>query len=342
MFTGGNFISYLVCHMDKYHRKDIVGIERENERDEHYKSKVNPQIDITRTHNNYHIIERSETYLSYIDKRIGELDSKRKIKDDAVLINSFILGSDGEFFASISKERQEDFFRDCTVFFFERYGEENIVSAVVHVDETTPHLHLNMIPVMNGRLCSKQLFDRRALRELQSDFYEHVGKKWGLQRGKVGSKAEHLETAAFKLKKMKEEAVAAVMQQSEAKAMIAEAERVKRAAEPVKALLEDYAQAKSEKIPFSGKKKDEQIIALRTKIGELEREIAVRGKDQEYLYKQLQDATRRNNGEDSAFRMVSDMLSAYPEEFHALLSKARTKKSSPLTFKSNYSDKGGK
>lgn len=108
--TGGNCISYLVCHMEKYHRKDVIGIERENERDEHYKSKVNPQIDSVRTRNNYHIIERSETYLSYIDKRIRELASKRKIKDDAVLINSFILGSDREFFASLSKERQKDFF----------------------------------------------------------------------------------------------------------------------------------------------------------------------------------------------------------------------------------------
>ena len=80
--------------MDKYHREAVVGIERENERDENYKSKKNPQIDNARTPNNYHIIGRSETYLSYIDKRIKELAPKRKIKDDAVLINSFILGSE--------------------------------------------------------------------------------------------------------------------------------------------------------------------------------------------------------------------------------------------------------
>ena len=92
------FISYLVCHMDKYHRADVIGIERENERDENYKSTKNPQIDGTRTGENYHIIERSDTYLAYIDIRIKELAPKRKIKDDAVLINSFILGSDGEFF----------------------------------------------------------------------------------------------------------------------------------------------------------------------------------------------------------------------------------------------------
>lgn len=321
--------------MDKYHRKDVVGIERENERDENYTSKKNPQIDNARTPNNYHIIGRDETYLSYIDKRIKELAPKRKIKDDAVLINSFILGSDEEFFAILTSEQQKEFFWDCAMCFAERYGEENIISAIVHMDETNPHMHLNLIPVLDGRLCSKNLFDRKALRELQTVFHEKVGKKWGLKRGKIGSKAEHLDTVAFKLKKMKEEATTAILQQSEAKATLAEAE-------PVKALLEDYEKAKNEKIPFSGKKKDEQIIALRTKNEQLEREIKVRGKDQEFLYKQLQEATRRNNGEDSAFKMVTDMISAYPDEFDALLQKSRSKKTPPTPFKSNTNDKGGK
>ena len=328
--------------MDKYHRQDVVGIERENERDESYKSTKNPQIDHARTPNNYHIIGRSETYLSYIDKRIKELAPKRKIKDDAVLINSFILGSDGEFFAHLSQEQQKEFFRDCVMCFADRYGEQNIISAVVHVDETTPHMHLNLIPVLDGRLCSKQLFDRKALRDLQTDFHEKVGKKWGLERGKIGSQAEHLETAAFKLKKMKEEAVAAIMQQSEAKATIVEAEQVQRAAEPVKALLEDYEKVKTEKIPFSGKKKDEEIIALRTKNKQLEREIEIRGRDQSDLFKQLQEAKSTDSRKETAYKVVTEMMSAYPDEFDALLQKSRTKKNPPTPFKNYTNDKGGK
>lgn len=321
--------------MDKYHRDAVIGIERENERDENYKSKKNPQIDKARTTNNYHIIGRSETYLSYIDKRIKELAPKRKIKDDAVLINSFILGSDGEFFSKISKEQQREFFRDCAMCFAERYGEENIISAVVHMDETNPHMHLNLIPVLEGRLCSKQLFDRKALRELQTDFHEKVGKKWGLQRGKIGSKAEHLDTVAFKLKKMKEEATTAILQQSEAKETIAEAESVK-------SLLDDYEKAKSEKIPFSGKKKDEQIIALRTKNEQLQREIKIRSQDQSDLFKQLQEATQVNSRKDTAYKIVVDMMSAYPDEFDALLQKSRAKKNLPTPFRSYSNDKGGK
>ena len=312
--------------MDKYHRDAIIGIERENERDENYKSKKNPQIDHARTPNNYHIIGRDETYLSYIDKRIKEIAPKRKIKDDAVLINSFILGSDSEFFASLMPEQQKEFFRDCAMCFAERYGGENIISAVVHMDETNPHMHLNLIPVLDGRLCSKQLFDRKALRELQTVFHEKVGRKWGLLRGKIGSKAEHLDTVAFKLKKMKEEATTAILQQSEAKETIAEAEQAQKEAEPVKALLEDYEKAKSEKIPFSGKKKDEQIIALRTKNEQLQREIEIRGRDQSDLFKQLQEAKKTDSRKETAYRIVTDMMSAYPNEFDALLKKSREKK----------------
>lgn len=133
--------------MEKYKRADIVGIERENERDENYNSARNPQIDKSKTYLNYHTMPYEKKYLSFIDERIKQLSLKRKIKDDAVLITSFILGSDKEFFDRITAEQQTQFFADCTEFFSERYGKENVVSAVVHLDESTPHLHFNLMPV---------------------------------------------------------------------------------------------------------------------------------------------------------------------------------------------------
>ena len=231
--------------MEKYKRADIVGIERENERNENYKSTRNPQIDTSKTRLNYHTVPYEKKYLSFIDERIKQLSPKRKIKDDAVLITSFILGSDKEFFDGISPEAQKRFFDDCTEFFAERYGKENVVSAVVHLDESTPHLHFNLLPVTGGRLCAKELFDRAALRELQTNFYEIVGKKYGLKRGKEGSTAKHLDTVAFKTKKMTEAA----------EEKIREAEEAQTAAKPVKELLESYESAKSGKNPLFGKEK---------------------------------------------------------------------------------------
>ena len=192
--------------MQKFHKNDVAPVERENERDENYISD-NPQIDCARTKDNYHIIGGYGTYTEFINNRLKELNlSPRK---DAVVMNSFVLGSDKTFFDKLSKIQRYMFFEDCTKFFTERYGKENIISAVVHLDETTPHMHLNLMPVTSdGRLCSKQLFDKPQLQKLQTDFYEEVGKKYGLQRGKEGSQRKHLSTAEFKAKKIIEQAEA--------------------------------------------------------------------------------------------------------------------------------------
>ena len=138
--------------MEKYHKTDIYPVERENERDENYEAS-NPQIDNARTKDNYHIIGRCCSYTEFINRRIDELNLPTKPRKDAVLMASFVIGSDGEFFKSLTQERQEDFFAECTRYFADKYGEENIISAIVHVDETTPHLHLNLMPIRNGRLC---------------------------------------------------------------------------------------------------------------------------------------------------------------------------------------------
>lgn len=293
--------------MEKYKHADVVGIERENERDENYKSTRNPQIDKSRTHLNYHTLPYEKKYLSFIDERIKRLSPKRKIKDDAVLITSFVLGSDKDFFDRITAEQQKQFFADCTDFFSERYGKENVVSAVVHLDESTPHLHFNLMPVTNGRLCAKVLFDRTALRDLQTDFYETVGKKYGLKRGKEGSTAKHLDTVAYKAKMMTEAA----------EAKIRESEEAQTAAKPVKELLESYESAKSEKIPFSGKKKETEIIALRTKNGELQRKNEILAKDNGDLYTELKKQEKTATTNEGAVKLLKTLLEYAPEELAA-------------------------
>lgn len=290
--------------MEKYKRGDIVGIERENERDENYKSARNPQIDKSKTYLNYHTMPYEKKYLSFIDERIKQLSPKRKIKDDAVLITSFILGSDKEFFDRITAEQQKQFFADCAEFFSERYGKENVISAVVHLDESTPHLHFNLMPVTDGRLCAKELFDRKALRDLQTDFYEVVGKKYGLERGKEGSAAKHLDTVAYKTKKMTEAA----------EAKIREAEEAQVAVKPIKELLESYESAKSERIPFSGKKKETEIIALRTKNGELQRQNDILAKDNGDLYSELKKHEKTATTKEGAVKLLKTLLEYAPEE----------------------------
>ena len=177
----------------------------------------------------------------------------------------------------------------------------------MHLDESTPHLHFNLMPVTGGRLCAKELFDRAALRELQTDFYEVVGKKYGLKRGKEGSTAKHLDTVAFKTKKMTEAA----------EEKIREAEEAQTAAKPVKELIESYESARSEKIPFSGKKKETEIIALRMKNSELEKQNNVLAKHNGDLYDELKRKEKTATVNEGAVKLLEKLLEYAPEELAA-------------------------
>ena len=313
--------------MDKYNRGDVVGVERENERDENYKPTKNPDIDLSRTNGNYHIVQRDCSYTSYINQRIKELAPKRKVKDDAVLISSFILGSDKEFFEGLTEEEQRLFFFECTQFFAERYGRENIISAVVHVDETSPHLHLNMMPVLDGRLCCKQLFDKVGLRELQTDFHEAVGKRWGLQRGKKGSKAKHKTTEEYK---------AEIIEQAQQEAQLIK----KKALDFLSEVHGAVEEAKNKPIPKKKKDVEEEIKTLRVQNVALAKDLEIKNNDSANLFDLFQEADKKARHGEMAVRIVLDMETAYPDEFHALRDKSRKKLAGQQSVPSNKKGSG--
>ena len=347
--------------MKKYHKTDIAPVEQENERDETYQAS-NPQIDKTRTGDNYHIGKRQRSYTQFINDKIEALDLPTKVRKDAVLMCSFVVGSDRKFFGELSPSEQQQFFAECTRFFAEHYGEGNIISAIVHVDETTPHLHLNLIPIADGRLCAKKLFDRKALTALQTDLHREVGAKWNLQRGKEGSQAKHLDTAEFKAKKIVEQAhreaselIAAADYNAERKVKIAQihadsivasAEQTavkakQQAQEYLDSIVQSIEAERSKPTPKRKRQAEEELSALRTENAALRQSKAIADRDRSDLFEQLQKVERRAKGTEQAFGMVSDILAAYPDEFDALLNKSRAKKTAP-SFKSNGNDRGGK
>ena len=284
--------------MEKYHKQGVAPIEKENERDEKYKSD-NPQIDSEQTKNNYRFTPYfGKTYTEFINGRIKELGlSPRK---DAVVMNSFVLGSDKTFFDGLVKVEQYNFFSDCYQFFAERYGEENIIAAVVHNDETTPHMHLNLMPVTkDGRLCSKQLFDKPQLQKLQTDFYESVGKRWDLQRGKEGSQKKHLSTAEFKAKK--------IIDQAEA---IREENQV---------YADALTEAKSGNIPRKRGKLQEQVIALTADNADLSKRLT-KAMDETLEYARKSEALQKEKDNNSHYANVGKELArTNPTEYRRIV-----------------------
>lgn len=284
--------------MEKYHKQDVAPIEKENERDEKYEAS-NPQIDSERTRNNYRFTPYfGKTYTEFINGRIKALGlSPRK---DAVVMNSFVLGSDKTFFDGLAKVEQYNFFSDCYKFFAERYGEENIIAAVVHNDETTPHMHFNLMPITpDGRLCSKQLFDKPQLQKLQTDFYESVGKKYGLQRGKEGSQRKHLSTAEFKAKK--------IIEQAEA---IREENQV---------YADALEEAKGGEIPRKRGRLQEQVVALTAENKDLTARLnKSMGETLEYAKKA--EALQRQRDNDNRYIHVGKTLArTNPKEYERIV-----------------------
>lgn len=242
---------------------------------------------------------------------------------------SFILGSDKEFFDGLTKFQRREFFYDVTEFFAERYGYENILSAVVHLDETTPHMHLNLIPVFENRLCAKRLFDRMELRELQADFHEAVGKKWGLKRGKPGSTAKHLETNEFKAKKIIE---GAEEQAEETKKQARQqAEEIKAEAAPYHEALEQAKKGNYAWTPGGLKKQaiaaTAETIKTKKENEDLTRRLDASMSETLHYAKKADAAEQREAKGNRAIELLAKLQRENPEAFEQLIHPAPKPKS---------------
>lgn len=196
-------MSYIVARMEKYKSNQLSGIYNHNERV--FKNHSNKDIDPSRSHLNYELTnrDRTQTYHKQIKEHINENRiSSRGIRKDAVLCNEWVITSDKTFFESLDQEQTKKFFESAKNYFAEKYGEANIAYASVHLDESTPHMHLGIVPMKDGKLSSKALFgNRENLREIQDELPKYLNEQgYHLQRGEVDSKKKHLKTEEFKEK----------------------------------------------------------------------------------------------------------------------------------------------
>jgi len=196
-------MSYAVARMQKMKSGNLGGAYRHNERI--FENHSNKDIDPEKTHLNYELTDRDRSipYDRQIKQYINDNKiSKRALRKDAVLCNEWIITSDKAFFENMSPDQIKNFFETAKNFFAERYGNSNIAYAMVHLDESTPHMHLGLVPMQNGKLSSKSLFGSRdQLKEFQEAFPKYLNEHgYSLQRGESDSKKKHLETAEFKEK----------------------------------------------------------------------------------------------------------------------------------------------
>ncbi|MGI5906495.1 MAG: MobV family relaxase [Candidatus Pararuminococcus gallinarum] len=161
----------------------------------------NPDIDVSKSKYNFHIVQPEQKYRKEIDSRIKAAGCKTR-KDSTMFVDTLITASP-EFFEVRNRKDVQAYFTEAAAFMEKKIGKGNIFSAVIHMDEKTPHLHLCFTPITeDGRLSAKEILGNRAqLSKWQDEFHAHMKKKFPvLKRGESAllTKRKHIPTWLFK------------------------------------------------------------------------------------------------------------------------------------------------
>ena len=160
----------------------------------------NPDIDLSRTAQNFHLVTPRWSYEQEIKHRIQTAGCRVR-KDSVKFVDTLVTVSPE--FAKAHEAEMPEYFRRAFDFLKERVGEENIISAVVHMDEKTPHMHLCFVPLTRDkRLSAKEILgNKKSMIRWQDDFYACMAERWPeLERGTpaVETKRRHLTPQWYK------------------------------------------------------------------------------------------------------------------------------------------------
>lgn len=201
-------MSYLVATMKKMKAENLHGVFMHDFR--LTKNHANEQIDVSKSADNFDLIDHGELSKSAIMDYIkSKRNSKRAVRKDAVVLDEWIISSDQSFFADKTPEQIRGYFQTAVDWFGKKYGRSNLQYAVIHMDETTPHMHLGIVPINeDGSLSSKKMFDRASLQSVQADLPKYLQEHgYDIQRGVQGKNKAHLTTKEYKAVREEEKAI---------------------------------------------------------------------------------------------------------------------------------------
>ena len=202
---------YAILRFAKYKGPEIGHIESHNKRTkEKYAS--NPDVDTARSHLNFHLVTPQRKYRAEAEKQIAEAGCRTR--SDSVRVVEALVTASPEFFKGKKKGEIKAYFQEALDFIREHQDPKTIISAVVHMDEKTPHMHLCFVPLTaDKRLSAKEIVgNKKKLTQWQDRFWEHMVKKYpDLERGESASETgrDHIPPRLFKeavhLNRMKEQ-----------------------------------------------------------------------------------------------------------------------------------------
>ena len=196
-----NNTQYAIFRFKKYKGPEIGRIEAHNERrKEEYAS--NPDIDLSRTQHNFHIIEPTDRYRKMSEALIKQYGCPR-VRSDSVRVVETLITASPEFFEGKSEQEIRAFFQHAVNFLKTELGEDRLIAAPVHMDGKTPHMHLSFVPITkDGRLSAKDIVGNcKSLTAWQDRFWLHMVRIYpDLERGESASRTgrEHIPPRIFK------------------------------------------------------------------------------------------------------------------------------------------------
>ena len=191
---------YAILRFAKYKGPEIGQIEAHNERKkEKYAS--NPDVDVSRSHLNYHLVQPERKYRAEAEKQIAEAGCRTR-KDSVRVVEALVTASP-EFFKGKKRAEIRTFFEEAVRFITKHQDKSTIISAVVHMDEKTPHMHLSFVPLTpDKRLSAKDIVgNKKKLTWWQDSFWKHMVRKYpDLERGESASETgrTHIPPRLFK------------------------------------------------------------------------------------------------------------------------------------------------
>lgn len=191
---------HAILRFEKHKGNPARPLEAHHERQKD-KYPSNPDIDASRSRYNFYIVKPEGRYYHFIQNRIEQARCRTR-KDSTRFVDTLITASP-EFFKGKSPKETAAFFQRAADFLIQRVGRDNIVSAVVHMDEKTPHMHLTFVPLTeDNRLSAKEILGNRArLSRWQDDFHAYMVEKYSnLERGESAFQTgrKHIPTRLFK------------------------------------------------------------------------------------------------------------------------------------------------
>ena len=187
-------MSYAIVRNEKLTRAEVNGKGTHNDRKA--KSHTNKDIDPAKTHLNYYIKKNELTYTKEFDKYLKENNLQGHLRSNSIIMCQMIFTSDQAFFDKIGEGETKRYFDECYKFIcnYKNLGEKNIISAVVHLDEGVPHMHLMFVPVVHtkdkegndiDKICARDFWKGRdSYRKLQDAYFNHLKSKgFDLKRG---------------------------------------------------------------------------------------------------------------------------------------------------------------